>query len=69
MPGLPGHRHRPHRNPLRSGGIDMGLSLSLFHLRPSQMGAKPLQGDVEAAQRVEGGSKVTVRTWVRNNMC
>ena len=47
----------------------MGLSLSLFHLRPSQMGAKPLQGDVEAAQRVEGGSKVTVRTWVRNNMC
>ena len=43
------------------------LSLSLFRPPPSQMGAKPLQGDGEAVQRAEEESKVTERMWVRNN--
>jgi len=45
----------------------MGLSLFLFRLPPSQMGAKLPQGDAEVVRRVEEGSKATEHTWVRNN--
>jgi len=69
MPELPEHHHRPRHSQFHSGGTDKELSLSLFHLPPSQMGVKPLQGDAGAVQRVEEGWKVIAHTWVRNNMC